>query len=114
MDTLESGNSSRLGERSAGLYGLLHVEDEGALLPLHLDELEGVLGDLLAVGHHEGAALLALEVGPAGKGQLAVQLVPARGDALLAVRGRRSGGRSARRASSRPRRCPCSTISACG
>ena len=52
-----------MGEGSAGLDGLLHVEDEGALFPLHLDELEGVLGDLLAVGDHEGAALLALEVG---------------------------------------------------
>ena len=69
----------RLGARarSVGLERLLHVEQEGPLLPVDLDELEGVLGDLLAVGDHEGAALLALEVGDRRQGQLAVQLVAA-------------------------------------
>ena len=77
------GEFLRSGEGGAGLDGLLHVEDEGALLPVHLDELESVLGHLLGVGDHKSAALHALEVGHAGKRGRAVQLVPTDGHALL-------------------------------
>ena len=69
-------------EGGAGLEGLLDVEQEGALRPLHPDGLEGVLGDLFRIRYDERTAFFTLELGSAGKRQHGVQFVPAHRHAL--------------------------------
>ena len=66
----------RIGQRSARHYRFLDVEDERALLPFHPDQPQSLLGDLLAVGDHEGPDLFSLEMGYARQRRIAVELMP--------------------------------------
>ena len=58
----------------AGLGRLARVEDERQHLPLHLDGGKGLLAHLLVHGHHDGAHLVALELGLVAQKRAAAEL----------------------------------------
>ena len=67
----------QLGNRQGGIWleGLLRIQHEGALLPLRLDQREGLLGNRLAVGRNRRSNLLPLKARDARDHRLQRRLV---------------------------------------